>query len=80
VEVNIAEIKIVGAVTDENALEEIESIARVFAYEQRMKDYTSLFHTQHPSENVQKISGKKIDAITRFIQPAQSHILVKGLC
>jgi hypothetical protein len=32
------EIKIVGSVTDDGQIEEIESIAKIFAYEQRMKN------------------------------------------
>ena len=74
------EIKIVGAVTDENALEEIESIAKVFAYEQRMKDYTSLLHTQHLAKKEKIIDEKKIGENNKFIQITQPHILVKGLC
>jgi hypothetical protein len=74
------EIKIVGAVTDENALEEIESIAKVFAYEQRMKDFTSLLHTQHLAKEVKIIDEKKMGENNKFIQSTQPHILVKGLC
>ena len=74
------EIKIVGAVTDENALEEIESIAKVFAYEQRMKDYTSLLHTQHLAKKEKIIDEKKMGEIHKFIPSTQPHILVKGLC
>ena len=73
-----ADIKIVGAVTDENALEEIESIMKVFAYEQRMKDYTSLIHIPHLTKDV-KILNKKIRANNKFIPNTQPHILVKGL-
>ena len=74
------EIKIVGAVTDENALEEIESIAKVFAYEQRMKDFTSLLHIQHLAKEVKIIDEKKMGEINKFIPSTQPHILVKGLC
>ena len=73
------EIKIVGAVTDENALEEIENIAKVFAYEQRMKDYTSLLHTQLLAKKEKIIDGKKMGEINKFIPSTQPHILVKGL-
>jgi hypothetical protein len=78
--VNKAEIKIVGAVTDENALEEIENIAKVFAYEQRMKDYTPLLHTQNLAKEVKIIDEKKIGENNKFLQSTQPHILVKGLC
>jgi hypothetical protein len=80
VEVSNAEIKIVGAVTDENALEEIENIAKVFAYEQRMKDYMSLFHTRRLAEKVSSIERKKIGETNKFIPITQSRIPVKGLC
>ena len=75
-----AKIKIVGAVTDETMLEEIENIAKVFAYEQRMKDYTPLLHTQHLAKDVKIIDEKKIGETNKFIQITQPHILVKGLC
>jgi hypothetical protein len=74
------DIKIVGAVTDENALEEIENIAKVFAYEQRMKDYTSLLYTQHLAKKEKIIDEKKIGENNKFNPIAQPHILVKGLC
>jgi hypothetical protein len=79
VEVNRLEIKIVGAIADENALEEIENIARVFAYEQRMKDYTCLLPIQRQKEKTHKINRNKIGQNNRFIPNIQSHILVKGL-
>jgi hypothetical protein len=78
--VSNTDIKIVGAVTDENALEEIESIMKVFAYEQRMKDYTSLLHTQHLAKEVKIIDEKKMGENNKFLQITQPHILVKGLC
>ena len=72
------DIRIVGAITDENALDEIESIMNVFAYEQRMKAYTSLIHAQHPTNEV-KIVDKKIGEKKKFILINHPHILVKGL-
>jgi hypothetical protein len=78
--VNNAEIKIVGAVTDENGLEEIEDIAKIFAYEQRMKDYTSLLNTPQKTTEKKIINEKKMGENSRFIQNTQPHILVKGLC
>jgi hypothetical protein len=80
VEVNNAEIKIVGAITDENALEEIENIAQIFAYEQRMKDYTSLLPAQNKPEKIHIVDEKKIGESNRFVPNTQSRILVKGLC
>ena len=72
------DIKIVGSVTDENALDEIESIMNVFAYEQRMKDYTSLVHVPHLTKAV-KIFDKKIRANNKLLSNTQLHIPVKGL-
>ena len=74
------EIKIVGAIADENALEEIENIAKVFAYEQRMKDYISLLPTPRQPEKKDKTDGKKLGENNRFIPSTQSRNLVKGLC
>jgi hypothetical protein len=78
--VNSAEIKIVGAVTDENALEEIENIAKVFAYEQRMKDYTPVFKTPYPAKKTRITNEKEMGEQTRLIQNTSPRILVKGLC
>jgi predicted alpha/beta superfamily hydrolase len=77
--VNNADIKIVGAVTDENALEEIEDIAKIFAYEQRMKDYTPLLHPPFQAKKVKTIEEKKPGESNKFIERYQSRILVKGL-
>jgi hypothetical protein len=74
------DIKIVGAVTDENGLEEIENIAKVFAYEQRMKDYTSLLYVPQQKTEGKKSIDKKMGETSRFIQNTQPRNLVKGLC
>jgi hypothetical protein len=78
--VNITEIKIVGAITDENALEEIENIARIFAYEQRMKDYTRVFQPMYPSKKVPIINQKVRGEQQKFIQSTTPRSHVKGLC
>ena len=75
------DIKIVGAVSDENALEEIENIAKVFAYEQRMKDYTLSLRTQHLPKKRIPSPVKKMEDETRILSHGiESHIPVKGLC
>jgi hypothetical protein len=74
-----AEIKIVGAVTDENALEEIESIAKVFAYEQRMKDYTVPLRKKRLVKKTAITPIKKPQIDARFLRINEPHILVKGL-
>ena len=45
------EVKIVGAITDENQLEEIHSIAQIFIYEQRMKEFISPGGEKDPQHN-----------------------------
>lgn len=75
-----AEIKIVGAVTDENALEEIENIAKVFAYEQRMKDYTPMYHTPYQPKKVPILNKKVMGEQSSLIRSTSPRILVKGLC
>ena len=74
-----ADIKIVGAVTDENALEEIESIAKVFAYEQRMKEYTSSLNKRTKIKKATLFNEKKMGQSQGFPYCTQPHILVKGL-
>jgi hypothetical protein len=74
------DIKIVGTVTDENGLDEIEEIMKVFAYEQRMKDSMSLIPTQPRVKEVKLLNEKITRENKKFIQSAQPHILVKGLC
>ena len=75
-----AEIKIVGAVTDENSLEEIENIAKVFAYEQRMKDYMSLLRKPVQVKKISLPEEKKPNQTLRYPEGFQQHIPVKGLC
>lgn len=70
-----------GAVTDENALEEIENIAKVFAYERRMKDYTPILHPTYEAKKVKIIQEKKTgENNNKFVERFQPRILVKGLC
>ena len=72
------DIKLVGSINDENALEEIESIMNVFVYEQRMKDYIFPIRIQPPKKEVKK-TNKEIGENTKFIRNNHPHILVKGL-
>lgn len=69
-----------GAVTDESALEEIENIAKVFAYEQRMKDYTPLLRVPYQAKKVPITPVKKQGENNRFVENSTPRILVKGLC
>lgn len=75
---NKIEIKIVGSIPDENTLNEIQSIAKVFVYEQRMKDF------KYPiKENRQMrkkhIKHNKTGNHQRIFSNYMSHIMVKGL-
>ena len=74
------DIKIVGAITDENALDDIENIMKVFAYEQRMKDYMSPILIKQLVKEVKINNEKKNGEHKHFFQNTQQHILVKGLC
>jgi hypothetical protein len=74
-----AEIKIVGAVSDENALEEIQDIAKVFALEQRMKDCTRPLKNKRLVKKSVIIPVKKPLIEARFLHTIEPRILVKGL-
>lgn len=76
------DVKIVGAVSDEGSLEEIESIAKVFAYEQRMKLYTSPLKEKLLTKKIiQPVARKTTTHISQITTGSSiSHSLVKGLC
>ncbi len=73
------EIKIVGSIPDEDTLGEIQNIAKIFIYEQRMKQFN------YPTKN--KISirkkpariHKKVDNHHKIIANYLSHVQIKGL-
>ena len=73
------EIKIVGSIPDENTLDEIQSIAKIFIYEQRMKQFS------YPIKNNTSIRKKpvklckKVDNHQKIVANYLSHIQVKGL-
>lgn len=68
-----------GAVSDENALEEIENIAKVFAYERRMKDYTPLLQPTYEVKKKENVPEKKTRETNKPIETIYSRIPVKGL-
>ncbi|MBN2600344.1 MAG: hypothetical protein JXA75_07380 [Candidatus Thermoplasmatota archaeon] len=76
---NSIEIRIVGAITDENALEEIEDIAKIFSYEQRMKDYIPVLQIPYQVEKKPIINDKEQQRQTKVIQNPGPRIPVKGL-
>ena len=73
------EIKIVGSIPDENTLDEIQSIAKIFIYEQRMKQFN------YPIKNNTSIRKKpaelckKVDNHHKIVVNYLSHIQIKGL-
>jgi hypothetical protein len=75
-------VKIVGAVSDEGSLEEIENIAKVFAYEQRMKQYTSPQKVSYKAKITNPDMTHKSSTPVQRLAASQPHhhSLVKGLC
>ena len=73
------EIKIVGAIPDEDTLDEIQSIAKIFVYEQRMKRFS------HPIKNNTPIITKPVKLQKKIFNPQKivanylPHVMVKGL-
>ena len=73
------EIKIVGSIPDENTLDEIQNIAKIFIYEQRMKNFN------YPIKNNTSIRkkpvklSKKVDNHQKIVANYLSHVQVKGL-
>jgi len=73
------EIKIVGSIPDENTLDEIQNIAKIFVYEQRMKQF------KHPTKDTISIRKKsvelykKVDNHHKIVVNYLSHVQVKGL-
>ena len=76
---NSIEIKIVGSIADENALEEIEDIAKIFSYEQRMKDYIPVLQTPYQAEKKPIMNDKRQRRQTNVIHNPGPRIPVKGL-
>ena len=73
------EIKIVGSIPDEDTLGEIQNIAKIFIYEQRMKQF------KHPIKNNASIRKKpvrvckKVDNHHNNTANYLSHVQIKGL-
>jgi len=70
------EVKIVGFVTDEDTLEEIQNIAKVFVYEQHMKRFTLPFRSEHSPQRQHIPSRRRVSPDFNY---QIHHILVKGL-
>ena len=72
------EIKIVGSIPDETTLDEIQHIAKIFVYEQRMKQFkhpipTTTIRPKPPIPSKEK--GQKNTLFSQYLH----HISVKGL-
>lgn len=75
----MAGIKIVGAASDEAMVEEIEDIAKVFVYEQRMKSFTTPLRLRCPQPSVKKPFPRP-PAHTPLVTPKPAAGYVKGFC
>jgi hypothetical protein len=64
--VNKIEIKIVGSIPDEDTLDEIQSIAKIFVYEQRIK------HFNYPAKNNNPVIKKP----TKFYKKIDNHHII----
>ena len=73
------EIKIVGSITDEQTLDEITSIARVFVYENRIKNFN--YTKSNFSPTLKKpIDLYKKNSITKHLKTnPYNYLMVKGL-
>jgi hypothetical protein len=77
VEVIKLDIKIVGSITDEKALDEIQSIAKIFVYERRMKNLNFQLQERNNKNINSKI--KKTDNCRKYPRNLLYNKLVKGL-
>ena len=73
------EIKIVGSIPDENTLNEIQSIAKVFVYEQRMKDFKYPIKENRQMRKKQIKHYNKTRNHQKILNNCMSHVMVKGL-
>jgi len=77
--VNKVDIKIVGLISDEEELDEIQSIAKIFVYEQRMKGF------KYPAKGDNSIRKnylkyfKKTDSHHKIEYNRLPHLMVRGL-
>jgi hypothetical protein len=74
------ELKIVGSITDENALEEIQSIAKVVVYEQRMKEFKYPLKTPDSFKKEYIKHYRKNNTRRTFINDPVGNKFVRGLC
>ena len=73
------EIKIVGSIPDENTLNELQSIAKVFVYEQRMKDFKYPIKENRQMRKKQMKHYNKTRKHQKILNNCMSHVMVKGL-
>ncbi len=72
------EVNIVGAASDEEMLEEIEDIAKIFVYEERMKGYTKPLRQYLPTKREEP--QKKPAVPSPWYLSIHASGFVKGLC
>jgi len=77
--VNKIEIKIVGSIPDENTLNEIQNIAKIFIYEQRMKNFNYPIKEGILIKKKQNIFQKKNGNHQTIFTNYFSNVKVKGL-
>ncbi|MFO7677701.1 MAG: hypothetical protein R6V50_04900 [Thermoplasmatota archaeon] len=72
------EINIVGSITDEDTLDEIQHIAKIFVYEQHMKgfNYPKKIDTNFSIKKDDRKNKNQPKSILHFYSKLQ----VKGLC
>ena len=73
------DIKIVGSVTDESQIEEIEGIAKIFAYEQRMKYLNIPIHYNNPIKKTTPTNTKTNTLVSASKQNHVINLQVHGL-
>ena len=73
------DIKIVGTISDEEELDEIQSIAKIFIYEQRMKDFNYPIKLNNPIKKDYLKYFKKIVSTHKIKYNNLPHLMVKGL-
>jgi len=77
--VNKVDIKIVGLISDEEELDEIQSIAKIFVYEQRMKGFKYPAKEDNPIRKNYLKYFKKTDSHRKTDYDHLPRLMVRGL-
>ena len=73
------EIRIVGAIHDEAMLDDLQDIAKVFVYEQRMKQYSTPKPQLAPVKDNTKVLRNIVSPQQPTLKTYLSNVKVKGL-